>query len=107
MVKSVMNLKLRDEKYFLSEMTQERNRRRHSIKEEFGKITRKTRNILKKLRIEAEKTRNMKTRTYEKKLDLLQKKYREDEEDRLDKIPDEISDYKEAKFSVEKNLTIL
>ena len=49
----------------------------------------------------------MKTRTCEKKLDWLKKKYHEDEEDRLDKIPDEISDYKEAKFSVEKNLTIL
>ena len=92
-VKEAMSLKLRDEQRYNHEMTRVRNKCRFDIGEMFGRNTRRSRTIMKNLRNHALKIKSQYDEKYKNKLSHLLKKYREDSELKLDKVPDGLEIY--------------
>ena len=90
-VKLCMDLKMIDERKTNSRLETERYKFRKRIENEYGKNSRRSRNIIKKLRKHAGEQKKIKMRTYEEKLKHLRKKYRKSEEDKIDQIPPSIS----------------
>ena len=74
-VRNLMELKLRDEKFYHGEQMRLRNIARREIFKEYGKNTRKSRTIVKSLRTNAMREKNIARKKYEKKLSFLIKKY--------------------------------
>ena len=80
-----------DERKTNSRLETERYKFMKRIENEYGKNSRRSRNIIKKLRKHAGEQKKIKMRTYEEKLKHLRKKYRKSEEDKIDQIPPSIS----------------
>ena len=78
-VKLCMILKMIDERQVHSEMETERYNLRKKIEEILGKNTKKTRNIVKKMRQEAARSKSTVMKKNEEKLKHLRKKYRKTE----------------------------
>ena len=95
-----MNLKMIDEKMTNSSLETEKYSTRKQIDKAFGKNSRKTRNIVKKMRCEAGRAKSRLMRKHEAKMKHLRRKYRTNEEDKIDKIPDSIADLKLEGLSI-------
>ena len=91
-VKACMNLKIIDERKTNSSLVSRRYDLRKKIEEESGKNTRKTRNKLKNLRFAAAARKKTMMKKNEAKLTNLKKKFRSNEEEKLDRIPEAIKD---------------
>ena len=92
LVKAAMNIKIHDEQITRTQLIRTRNVTRTKLKKTLGKNTRKYRTVIKNLRLAARDIKaNYKT-TYDAKMDHLQHKYRETEEEKLDKIPKEMEE---------------
>ena len=87
-----MELKILDERMLNSKLETERYDARKKIEEEYGKNSRRARNIIKKLRQDVGRHKVMIMKKHEDKLKNLRKKYRKGEEEKIDKIPDSIKD---------------
>ena len=92
-VKEAMKLKRRDEKEYHQELTKERNDWRREMKLQLGENSRSYRYVIKYLRGEARKEKEWYKTKYENKIEHLKRKYKEDEETKLDEIPDDLADY--------------
>ena len=99
-VRACMNLKMINEKMTNSSLESERYSTRKQIEEAYGKNSRKSRNIVKKLRCEASRTKSRLMKKHEAKMKHLRRKYRTDEEEKIDKIPDSIADLKLERLSI-------
>ena len=93
LVKAAMNIKIHDEQITRTKLIRTRNVTRTKLMKTLGRNTRKYRTVIKNLRLAARDIKaNYKT-TYDAKMDHLQHKYRETEEEKLDKIPKEMEEY--------------
>jgi hypothetical protein len=92
-VKVAMEIKMRDEKKYNSELIRKRNQHRREISEILGQNSKRYRTIIRNLRGDAQKTKKIYKEKYDKKLNHLRYKYRESEEEKLDKIPKEMQDF--------------
>ena len=99
-VRACMNLKMIDEKMTNSSLETEKYSTRKQIDGAFGKNSRKTRNIVKKMRCEAARSKSRLMKKHEAKMKHLRRKYRTNEEDKIDKIPDSIADLKLERLSI-------
>ena len=91
-VKLTMDLKMIDERMLNSKLVTERYEARKTIEEQNGKNSRRSRNIIKKLRQDAGRHKVIIMKKHEEKLKHLRKKYRNDEEEKVNKIPDSMVD---------------
>ena len=92
-VKAAMESKSMDEVYKNSEITRERNKKRRELAEQYGKNTRRYNGIIKKLRTEARLVKTEYKEKYKNKLEHLLRKYREDEDSRMDKVPENLQEF--------------
>ena len=92
-----MRLKLRDEKLFHGEKLHEKNKIRRELNKTFGENTRRTRTIVKNLRLSTAKEKLKMKKKYEKKVEFLEKKYRREEEGESEEVPKDLENYKDAK----------
>ena len=90
-VKLCMELKMIDERKTNATLETERYKFRKQIEEEYGKNSRRARNLVKKLRQHAGEAKKTKMMTFERKMKHLRRKYREDDEEKIDKIPPAMS----------------
>ena len=93
-----MELKMMDERMLNSKLVTERYDAKKKIEEQYGKNSRRARNTIKKLRQDAGRHKVMILRKHEDKLKNLRKKYRKDEEEKIDQIPDSMKDWKNSAF---------
>ena len=98
LVESVMGTVLLDETLVNKELGQLVEKERKNIQEETGSNTRKTRVRLKEMNKLANDENLERTEIYKRKIENLKRKYKEDKETKLDKVPPEIKEYKEAKI---------
>ena len=82
-----MKLKMIDEKRVNDELLTLKYKFRKMIEEEYGKNSRRARNVIKNLRKEAERVKRETILKNEAKMKHLRKKFREDEEEELSKVP--------------------
>ena len=102
-VKEAMALKLRDERKYNSEKIRERNIWRRKINHQLGENTKRARTVIKNLRNEATKVRTEHREKYTEKINHLKKKFHDDQNEKLDSVPDELTDYASLSiFSSEK-----
>ena len=99
-VKLCMELKMIDERKINSKLESERYRMRKMIEDMHGKNNRRSRNIVKNLRQGAARRKSMMMKKYEAKLKHLRKKFRTDEEEKTDKVPESIADLKIDSLSI-------
>ena len=92
-VKAAMDSKFEDELAKNSEFTRERNKKRRELAARLGKNTRTYNRIIKNLRAEARIEKEEYKKKYKNKLEHLQKKYREDNETKLDRAPNDIIEF--------------
>ena len=91
-VKLCMDLKMIDERKVNGKLKSEWYDARKRIDDEYGKNSRRSRNIVKKLRQHAASHKMMIMRKNEDKLKHLRKKYRKSEEDKINQIPEAMLD---------------
>ena len=94
-VKSLMILKLRDEKKYLSELLRDQKEMRKRIEIELNKNSRPARNLLREFRMESAKTRKECRVKYEGKIQHLKRKYRDSDEEEERKVPPDMEDLME------------
>ena len=99
-VKLCMSLKMIDERQVHSELETERYNLRKRIEEILGKNTKKTRNIVKKMRQEASRAKSSMMKKQEEKLKHLRRKYRKTEESKIDTVPKVLEDLKIENLSI-------
>ena len=99
-VKLCMELKMIDERKINSKLETARYNIRKKIEEQFGKNSRRSRNLIKKLRQEASKNKVNIMKKNEAKLKHLRRKYRKNEEEKVDKVPEVIEDLNLENLSV-------
>ena len=87
-VKTCMVLKLIDERKNNSKLMTIRYNLRKMIDEKFGRNSRRSRNKVKNLRIEATRRKKKVMLKYEEKLIHLKKKFRANQEEKIDKVPE-------------------
>ena len=92
-VEEAMKIKIRDEEKYLLELYRNREEIRQDLARVYTKNSRTYRRILKQLRIEADKTTQEYKKKYSVKIEHLRKKYREDEKEKLKKLPKGLEDY--------------
>ena len=92
-IREAMQIKIRDEEKFLVEIYRERENMRQDLARIYTKNSRTYRRILKTLRIEANKITQEMDRKYKKKIEHLQKKFREDEKEKIKKLPKGLEDF--------------
>ena len=92
-VKAAMEIKMRDEKRYNNNLIKRRNQHRRDLGKHLGQNTKKYRTVIRNLRGDAQKIKSFYKEKYEKKLEHLRNKYRESEEEKVDKIPSEIEEY--------------
>ena len=86
-VKEGMKVKIRDEEKYLVEMYRKREEMRREIARIHTKNTRTYRRILKTLKIEANRVTSEHNKKYEKKIEHLRRKYKEEEREKIKKLP--------------------
>ena len=96
--KEYMMLKLRDEKAFHAEKLRDKNEMRRKLVRKTGENTRKTRTLIDGLRNEAMREKTRMREKYDKKLRFLQAKYGGENDDEMEKTPDGLEKYKNAKI---------
>ena len=99
-VKLCMKLKVIDKRKLNVDLLRLKYKVRKKIEEEAGKNTRRTRNAIKKLRSEAAKAKREAMRKNEVKMKHLRKKYREDEENKMDTVPEALKNLNLEKLSI-------
>ena len=99
-VKLFMELKMIDERKVNSKLETAKYKMKKKIEEISGKNSRRTRNLVKKLRQEAARNKSTIMKKYEQKLKHLRRKFRTSEEDKINKVPDSIADLKLENLSV-------
>ena len=99
-VKLCMGLKMIDEKKLNSKLETERYKLRKTLDELFGRNSRRTRNIIKKLRQGAAKNKAWIMKKYEEKLKNLRRKFRTSEEENINRIPEAIADLRLETLSI-------
>ena len=99
-VKLCMDLKMIDERKTNSQLETERYKFRKRLEDEYGKNSRRSRNTIKKLRQYAAEQKKIKMKTFEAKLKHLRRKYRRNEEDKIDQIPPALAGLGLEKISV-------
>ena len=92
-VKEAMKLIVRDEEKYLTELYKEREKHRRELARIHTKNSRTYRRILKTLKTDANKTTQEMTRKYRSKIDHLKKKFREDDKDKIKKLPRGLEDF--------------
>ena len=90
MISSAMSVKLRDEERYRERA---RNCMRRSLGVAFGKNSKPFRNAMKVLRAEAAKVKTEYEKNNRTKIIHLQKKYREEEKVKIDKVPESLKQY--------------
>ena len=83
-----MQLKMIYERKVSKELLGLKYKARKEIEEEYGKNSRRTRNMMKNLRKEAAKVKKEAMMKYEQKMKHLRRKFRTDEEDKMKKVPE-------------------
>ena len=102
-INSAMSVKLRDEERFREEMERERNCLRRLIANRIGKNSKPYRKLMRELRNEAYKVKEEYENEHKEKVQHLKRKFREEESEKLDKVPENLNDYKELSiFNKEK-----
>ena len=96
----IKELKMIDERKVNSKLETAKYKMKKKIEEINGKNSRRTRNLVKKLRQEAAKSKSTIMKKYEQKLKHLRRKFRTSEEDKINKVPDSIADLKLENLSV-------
>ena len=96
--KEHMILKIRDEKAFHEEKLTEKNEMRRKLVRKTGENTRRTRTIIKSLRTEAMRQKTLARDRYDKKLRFLREKYRGENIDEMEKTPEGLENYRNAKI---------
>ena len=91
-VKLCMNLKMIDERQVNSKLETEKYNMRQMLSDILGKNSKRTRNIVKKIRQEAAKSKATLMKKHEDKLKHLKNKFRTSEEEKLDRVPDSLND---------------
>ena len=91
---------MNDERKVKGKLETDRYKARKMIEDEFGKNSRRSRNMMKNLRQYAARHKKMMMKSYEEKLKHLRKKYRTSEEENTDQIPDSMSDLGLEKLSI-------
>ena len=99
-VKACMDLKVIDERKLNASLVSARYNMRKTIKETLMKNSRRARNLVKKLRQEAARSKVTLMKKHEGKLKHLRRKYRTSEEAGIDKIPDSIKDLNLENLSI-------
>ena len=99
-VKLCMELKMIDERKVNKALVSERYKFRKKVEDEFGKNSRRARNMVKKLRQYAARYKKMTMTNHEGKLKHLRKKYRKNEEEKIDQIPEAIADLELENLSI-------
>ena len=92
-VKAAMDSKFEDELTKNSEYTRERNRMRRELAGRLGKNSRTYNRVIKNLISAARAEKEDYKKRYKQKLEHLQRKYREDEETKLDRAPSDIQEF--------------
>ena len=87
-VKVCMQLKMIDEKKVSNDLLGSKYRMMREIEDEHVNNSRKRRNIVRNLRKEAAKAKKEAMKKYESKMKHLRKKYRDNEEEKLKKVPE-------------------
>ena len=95
LIKSAMEIKIRDEDNYREEKVREKHMMRREIGEHFKINSRQYRNLMRSLRECAEKVRKDYRIKYETKIKHLKEKYRENEDEKISKIPDILKEYNE------------
>ena len=102
-INSAMSVKLRDEERFREEMERERNCLRKLIANRICKNSKPYRKLMRELRNEAYKVKEEYENEHKEKVQHLKRKFREEESEKLDKVPENLNDYKELSiFNKEK-----
>ena len=101
---SSMNIKMRDEQRYNEELVKERLKLRKEIGKKLKNNSKPYRRMIKYLRREAEKVREDHKIKYDEKIENLRRKYKEEDEAKMNKVPDILKEYealsifKEADF---------
>ena len=93
LVKASMSIKIRDEQVTRSKLIRARNVTRTRLMKELGRNTKRYRTVIKDLRQAARDMKTSYKSAYEDKMIHLRFKYRETEQEKLDKIPAEMEEY--------------
>ena len=99
-VKLCMKLKMIDERRVSSDLLRLKYKVRKKIKEDFGKNTRRSRNMINNLRKKAAKAKSEAMKKYEAKMKHLRKKFRSNEEDKMNKIPEALKNLNLENLSI-------
>ena len=91
-VKTTMSIKLRDEQKTNQKLITERNKKRRKLAEIFGLNTKPYRAKIKIFQEEARVVKSEVRAKYRDKIEHLQLKYRETEEEKSDKVPEEMEE---------------
>ena len=92
-VKVAMEVKMRDEQVGKKKLMKKREEARTELGKMLGKNSKTYRSTIRKLRDAALEKKEEYRERYDKKLEHLKFKYREDEEEKMDEIPKEMKDY--------------
>jgi hypothetical protein len=93
LVRAAMSVKIYDEQVTRTKLIRARNIARTKMMNTLGRNTRKYRTVIKNLRQDARVTKEEFKKAYNQKMEHLKLKYRETEEEKLDKVPREIEEY--------------
>ena len=92
LVKAAMSIKIYDEQRTRTKLIKTRNITRTKLMRLLGRNTRKYKTVIKDLRQAAKNIKTEYKITYDAKMEHLRLKYRETEEEKLDKIPKEMDE---------------
>ena len=93
MVRAAMSVKLKDEQVTRGKLVKARNKARSNLMKELGRNSKKYRTVIRSLRKSARETKIPLQKLYDEKLPHLRTKYRETENEKLDKVPVEIQEW--------------
>ena len=92
-VKVAMEVKFRDEKYHKAELNKLRNKERKNLEIILGKNSNPYRRVIRFLQNEAKVVKNNAHKKYKEKIAHLRRRHKDEEMEKLDIVPEEISDF--------------
>ena len=103
LVSQAMRIKLNDEKEYVKELKVLKNEARRALGDKLITNSKPYRNAIKVLRMKSDKVKAEYKTKYEQKINHLKNKYRDDESDMMNDVPEEVKDFKDLSiFSKEK-----
>ena len=93
LVRPVMEVKMRDEQVTKTKLIRARNKARTKLSKTLGKNTKRYRTKIRSFQEKARGIKNEFRELYQDKLEHLKLKYREDKEEQMDRVPDEIEEF--------------